>query len=103
MGAIFSTSIAGWTPVAHADGAASLANASYHGVRNAAVTDITKVTEVFIGGEATSSTVNRMALRRSSTNVNTPANVAPGPMGQSGFTASQQQFSAATAGPTIAS
>jgi hypothetical protein len=103
MGAIFATSVAGWTPVAHADGASALANSSYHGLRNAAVTDITKVTEVFIGGEATSSTVNRMALRRTSTVVSTPTNVAPAPMGQSGLASSQQQFVLATTGPTIAS
>lgn len=103
MGAMFATSVAGWTPVAHADGASALANSSYHGLRNGAVTDVTAVTEIFIGGEATSSTVNRMALRRSSTNVGTPTNVAPGPMGQSGLTASQQQFVLATTGPTIAS
>lgn len=103
MGAIYSSSVAGWTPIAHADGASALANSSYHGLRNAAVTDITAITEVFIGGEASASTPQRMALRRTSTVVSTPTNVAPGPLSQGGGASSQQQFVLATTGPTLAS
>src|SRR5438045_1414006 len=103
MGFLYSSSVAGWTPVAHADAASALANASYHALRNGAAGDMTKLVEVFIGGEATSSTVNRMSLRRNSTNGATPTNVAPGPMSPNAAASSQQQYSAATTGPTIAS
>lgn len=98
----YGTGAAGWTPVAHADGASALVNASYHALRTT-TTSTLRITEVFIGGEATSSTVNRMALRRASTNATTPGDVAPGPLNSlSQASASQSYFSAAT-GPTIAS
>lgn len=103
MGAKYTSGIHSWTPVAHANGAAALANASYHGIRNAAVTDVTKIKRVLITGEAVASAVNSMALRRNSTNSATPTNVAPGPLTPGTPAASQQQFSAAVTGPTIAS
>ncbi len=98
----YATAAAGWTPVAHADGASSLANSSYHGLRTAS-TSTMKVTWLYIGGEATSSTVNRMAVRRSSTNANTPTNVAPGLLNPLSQAAVSQSYFTATTGATIAS
>lgn len=43
------------------------------------VDEIARLTEVSIGGEATASTVNRMAIRRSSTNGITPTAQTPAP------------------------
>lgn len=102
MGAMYTLSAQGWTPAALANGA-NATNSNYHGVRNAAVTDVTKLLELFVGGEATSSTVNRFATRRSSTNANTPTNVAPAPLSPGTPAASQQQFVLCTTGSVIAS
>lgn len=93
----------GYTPVAHADGATALANNSYQAVRAAAATQLCQITEFFIGGEATSSTVNRMALRRLSTNGATPTNQTPAPYNINSPVAVAQGYVAATTGPTIAS
>lgn len=100
--ALFSTGAAGWTPVAHADGASSLANASYHAWRTTTASTA-RVTEVFIGGEATSSTVNRMAVRRLSTNATTPTDQTPAAMNPLSGAAVSQFYTAASTGPTIAS
>lgn len=102
MGALYSLSAQGWTPAALANGGTG-ANSAYHGYRNAAVTDFTKLCEAFVGGEATASSVNRFLLRRVSTNVVTPTNVAPGPMTPGTPAASQQQYVLAGTGPVIAS
>lgn len=98
----FSSSVAGWTPVAHADGASSLANASYHALRTTAASAL-RIVEVLIGGEATSSTVNRMSLRRLSTNATTPTDVVPAALHPNSQASLSQQYSAASTGPTIAS
>lgn len=104
MGFKYVSGIHSWTPVAHANGATALANASYHGIRNVAVTDVTKIKRILITGEAIASAVNSMALRRvATTAVATPTNVAPGPNSPGAPASSQQQFSAATTGPTLAS
>jgi hypothetical protein len=100
--AFYTSALAGWTPVAHADAASALANASYQAVRNTANSTI-RLTEVFIGGEATTSTVNRMAVRRNSTNGATPTDVAPGKLNPLSASAVHQGYSAATTGPTLAS
>lgn len=102
MGALYSLSAQSWTTAATANGA-SPANSKTHAYRNAAVTDFTKLCEIFIGGESTSSTVITMLMRRASTNVNTPTNVAPGPMTPGTPAASQQQFVLATTGSVLAS
>lgn len=98
----YTTARAGWTPVAHADGAATLADASYHAVRTTTASTL-RVVEVFIGGEATASTVNRMSFRRLSTNSSTPTNVTPAPLNPLSAASVSQSNSAATTGPTIAS
>lgn len=98
----FGTAASGWTPVAHADGASALANNSYHALRTT-TTSTLRVTEVFIGGEATSSTVNRMALRRLSTNATTPGDTAPGPLNPLSAASASQEYLTAGTGPTIAS
>ena len=92
----------GWTPVAHADAASALANNSYHAIRTTAASTL-RVVEAFIGGEATSSTVNRMALRRLSTNGATPTNQTPAALNPLSAAAVSQGYVAATTGPTIAS
>ena len=92
----------GWTPVAHADGAATLANNSYQAVRTTAASSL-KILEIFVGGEATSSTVNRMTLRRLSTNGATPTNQTPAALNSLSAAAVSQGYVAATTGPTIAS
>ena len=92
----------GYTPVAHADGAATLANNSYQAVRTTTA-DTVRVVELFIGGEATASTVNRMALRRLSTNGATPTNQVPAALNPLSVAAGPQGYVAATTGPTIAS
>lgn len=98
----YATAASGWTPVAHADGASALANASYHALRTTTASTL-RITEVFIGGEATSSTVNRMSLRRASTNASTPTDVAPGPLNPLSQPSVSQSYFAAGTGPTIAS
>lgn len=99
----YGTAASGWTPVAHADGASSLANSSYHAVR-AVSTSTLRITEVFIGGEATSSTVNRMSLRRCSTNASTPVTtLLPAPLNPLSQACASQFYTTATTGPTIAS
>lgn len=98
----YTTAAAGWTPVAHADAASSLANNSYHALRTTTASTL-RVTEVFIGGEATSSTVNRMSLRRLSTNASTPTDVTPAPLNPLSAPSVSQGYVAASTGPTIAS
>ena len=97
----YTTARAGWTPVAHADSASSLADASYHAVRTTAASTL-RVVEVFIGGEATASTVNRMSFRRLSTNANTPTDIAPAKLNPLSPASVSQGYSAATTGGTIA-
>lgn len=92
----------GYTPVAHADGAAALANNSYQSLHSLG-TAMLKVVEFFIGGEATASTVNRMSLRRASTNSVTPTNQVPAALNFNSAAAVSQGSVAATTGPTIAS
>lgn len=101
--AMYTTAAAGWTPVAHADGASSLANSSYQALRSVTTVTFDRVIEVVIGGEATSSTVNRMALRRNSTNASTPSNVTPAPLNPLSSASGGQGYTSATTGPTIAS
>ena len=99
--AVFATAANGWTPVAHADSAATLADNSYHAVRTE-TTSTLKVTDIIIGGEATSSTVNRMALRRLSTNASTPTDQTCAAMNPLSQAALSNFYVAATTGPTIA-
>ena len=93
----------GWTPVAHADGASALANNSYQGCRTTTAANTIRLVEVFVGGEATSSTVNRMAYRRVSTQVATPTAVTPGGLNPASQASLAAGYVAATTGPTIAS
>ena len=98
----YAHSAGGWTPVAHADGATALANASYQALRTTAASTL-RVIEVMVSGEATSSTVNRMALRRLSTNGATPTNQVPAALNPLSAASVSQGYVAATTGPTIAS
>lgn len=98
----YNTALAGWTPVAHADGASALANASYQCARTTSLSTL-RIVEVFLGGEATSSTVNRHAVRRNSTNGATPTDVVPGKLNALSAAPVSQGYSAASTGPTLAS
>jgi len=98
----YNTALAGWTPVAHADAASALANASYQAVRTTTASTI-RIVEAFVGGEATASTVNRMAVRRLSTNASTPTDVVPAALNPLSAASVSQGYSAASTGPTIAS
>ena len=99
--AVYTHGAPGWTPIAHADGAATLANNSYHAVRTE-TTSTLRLVEVQIGGEATASTVNRMALRRLSTNGATPTNQVPAALNPLSAASVSDGYVAATTGPTIA-
>lgn len=98
----YNVAAAGWTPVAHADGASALANNSYQAVRTASTSTI-RIGEVFIGGEATSSTVNRMAVRRLSTNATTPGDIVPAALNPLSAASASQGYPTAATGPTVAS
>ena len=100
--AFYAHSASGWTPVNHADGASALANNSYHAVRTTAASTL-RLMDVQIGGESAAANVNRMAIRRLSTNASTPTNTAPGPLNPLSAAAVSQGYVAATTGPTIAS
>lgn len=76
--AAFGSSIAGWTPTAIATNVQATAN-NYHAIRCGAATAVVRLTEIYIGGEATSSTVNRMRYQRLSTNATAPTNIVPSP------------------------
>lgn len=99
--AFFVHGAAGWTPVAHADGA-SPANNTYQAVRTE-TTSTLRIVEFFIGGEATASTVNRMSLRRLSTNALTPTNQPPGATNPLSIAATSDGYVAAATAPVIAS
>lgn len=100
--AFYAASASGWTPVAHADGASALANNSYHAVRTTA-SSTSRIMDIQIGGESAAANVNRMALRRASTNAGTPTNIAPGLLNPLSAADVTQTYVAATTGPTIAS
>ena len=100
--AVYGHSVSGWTPIAHADGATALVDGSYHALRTTAASTM-RLIEVYIGGEATTGTVNRMAIRRLSTNGATPTNQTPGANNTLSGAAVSQGYRGATTGPTIAS
>lgn len=101
--AFFTHGAPGYTPVAHADGAAALANDSYQAVRGGAATQLARIVDVFVGGQATVTTINQMALRRLSTNATTPTDQTPAPLHTASPAAVAQGYVAAGTGPTIAS
>ena len=64
--------------------------------------EIARVNEVSIGGEATSSTVNRMAVRRSTTNLTTPTAQTPAKMSPTSPAAYTSGSTTASGEPTTA-
>lgn len=98
----YSHGAAGWTPIAHADGATDILSNSYQALRTTTASTL-KVGDVIIGGEATTSTVNRMAVRRASGASATPTNQAPAPLNPLSAASVSQGYVAATTGPDIAS
>jgi hypothetical protein len=100
--AVFNHGAPGYTPIAHADGAGPLASNSYQAVRSLSAAML-RVMDLYIGGEATASTVNRMSLRRASTNSGTPTNQVPAASNYNSQAAVSQGSVASTTGPIIAS
>ena len=98
----YTTAAAGWTPAAFAD-AGTLTNSNHQSLRSWSALEMDRIVEVFIGGEATSSTVNRMSVRRHSTQSVGPTNVAPAPLNPGSAAATAQGFVlVATTQPVIA-
>lgn len=66
-------------------------------------TSTLRIVDIYIGGEATASTVNRMALRRLSTNATTPTDQTAAALNPLSQAAAANGYVAASTGPTIAS
>ena len=99
----YSSGAAGWTPAAFADGG-TLTNSNHHSLRAWSALETDRIVEVFIGGEAASSSVDRMAVRRHSTQSVGPTNVAPAPLHPGSAVSTAQSFVlVATTQPVIAS
>ena len=64
--------------------------------------EIARANEISIGGEATSSTVNRFAVRRSTTNLTTPTAQTPAKMSSTSPAAYTDAATTATGEPTTA-
>ncbi len=101
MGLKYTSAVSGWTPAATADGA-QLSASGYHALRTAAATDMARIVEVGVQGEATSSTVNQMALRRHTTHATTPTNRVPAPLNPYSQVSVFQGFITASTNPTVA-
>lgn len=96
----YNTSANAWTPVALADSATMTTatfNNAYQALR-AATAGIDRVIEVFMGGEATSSTVNQMTVRRHSTHSTGQVNVVPAALNPLSAASVAQGFVTLTAG-----
>lgn len=66
MGMKVSSNITGWTPTAVGN-TTNLTDAGHHTVQGYAAPGIVQILEIYMGGEATSSTVNEMEVARDST------------------------------------
>lgn len=98
--AMYQTEFNAWTPGAKADNVIETAS-GYHAVRTTAASTL-RIVEVFVGGEATSSTVNLMVLRRWATNAATPTDVVPGKLNPLSAAAVSQSYQTASTQPTSA-
>jgi hypothetical protein len=102
--AVFTSAVTAWTTAATAEGAIFTAN-NHHSIGGRAATNAAKVSEVMIGGGATTSTVIDLGLRRMTTNAATPTDRVPAktnpysgaPVFQGYITASTQPTGAALA------
>lgn len=83
------------------EGATPVAGAMLLGITTG-LQEIAQVNEVSIGGEATTSTVNRMAIRRSTTNLTTPTAQTPSKMSTTSPAAYSDCATTATGEPTTA-
>lgn len=101
MGIKYSSAVSSWTPTATTDGS-QLTGSGYHALRTAAATDKAKVMEVGVQGEATSSTVNVMSVRRHTTASTTPTNRVPTPLNPYSQASVFQGFITASTNPTVA-
>lgn len=72
----YSTSVPGWTTTAIAINTQATAN-NYHAIGTRSSTDTAKITEIYVGGESTSSTVVRMRYQRYSTHATTATDQTP--------------------------
>ena len=97
--AMFTSAVPSWTTAATAEGAIFTAN-NHHSLRTAAATNAAKVNEVFVTGEATSSTVVTAGVRRMTTNAATPTNRVPAPMNPYSVLSVFQGYITATTQPT---
>jgi hypothetical protein len=97
----YSSGARGWTPIAYADGA-TLADAAHHSLRSSTAGRADRITEVYIGGEASSTTVNRMSIRRIATNAGTPTDVVPQPLNPLSVACDAKGFVAAGTDPILA-
>lgn len=102
MGAVFTSAVSTWTPTTTADGA-QLTGSGYHALRSATASgDFCRVLEFFIGGEASSSSVDSVAVRRHTTHASTPTNRVPASANPSSQASVFQGFITASTNPTVA-
>lgn len=100
--AAFSTNIPGWTTTAIAINTQATAN-NYHAVGTRSASDTCKITEIYMGGESTSSTVARMRYQRLSTNATAATDQTPVPLHYgSGVAISKFYGTVGTTQPTFA-
>lgn len=99
----YTTAAAGWTPIAHVDGATDIVSNSYHSLRTTAALNMARVLEVFIGGEQATTTVNRMTVRRASADGATITDIAPAALRPGAVASTAKGSVSATTGPDIAS
>jgi hypothetical protein len=67
-----------WTPTATADAATTLANSTYMGLMGGSTTQVLRIEEIYMGGQAGASTPSFMLLSRDSTVQATPTALAAG-------------------------
>ena len=97
----FTMAALGWTATAIANGGTA-GNSTYQALRTVAA-GAAKIGEVSVSGEGVAASVNRMVLRRISSNASTPTNVVPAPLSPFSQAALTQGYVLAGTGPTVAS
>lgn len=101
--AIYGHGVPSYTPVAHADGASSLANNSYEAVTGVTAASLNRIVDLYVGGQSGATNSNQMALRRASTKRATPTNVTSAANNYLSIASDATCGVAASTGPTIAS
>ena len=98
---MYTSAVSSWTTAATAEGAIYTAN-NHHTIEQRNATRIAMINEVMIGGEATTSTVVSLGLRRNTTNAATPTDRVPAPMNPYQAASVFQGLITATTQPTVA-